>query len=141
MRTFTLLLHDTQGGARFDDVVQFIAADGSGSFGVLAGHAGMVAVLRYGLARFVDAAGCWRYLSLPGGVLSFDHNRLTLATVRYFLGEDRAEICRRLEEEMAKSDSMLRSSRATLAEIEHALVRRLGELAGRGGGVATGGGP
>jgi F-type H+-transporting ATPase subunit epsilon len=63
MNHFALHLHDSHGGDRFDDVVQFIAADGSGSFGILAGHAHMLAVLRYGLARFVDSAGRWHFLS------------------------------------------------------------------------------
>jgi F-type H+-transporting ATPase subunit epsilon len=141
MRTFALRLLDSHGSEAFGDVVQFIGADGSGSFGVLAGHARMVAVLRYGLARFVDAAGRWRYLSLPGGVLRFADNRMTVTTVRYFLGEDRARICRQLEDEMAKADSAVHASRATLVEIDHALVRRLGELAGQAGVEAGGGGP
>lgn len=131
MKSFALHLHDSHGAEHFDDVVQFIAADGSGSFGVLAGHAHMVAVLRYGLARFVDAAGRWRYLAMPGGVLSVTDKRLTLATVRYFLGEERVGIVRQLEDEMARADSDIHTSRATLSEIEHALVRRLGELSGR----------
>ncbi len=128
MNTFLLRLHDSHGAEHFEDVTHFIAADGSGSFGVLAGHAHMVALLRSGLARFCDAAGQWRYLSLPGGVLSFADNRLTLVTVRYFLGDERESICRQLSEEMAKSDSDVHTSRATMAEIEHSLVRRLGEL-------------
>ena len=131
MTCFALPLQDSHGGARFDAVVQFIAADGSGSFGILAGHARMLAVLRYGLARFVDSAGRWHFLSLPGGVMSFADNRLTLATVRYFLGDERAGICRQLEDEMARLDSDVHSSRATLTEIEHALLRRLGEMSGR----------
>lgn len=131
MNCFALHLHDSHGGDRFDDVVQFIAADGSGSFGILAGHARMLAVLRYGLARFVDSAGRWHFLSLPGGVMSFADNRLTLATVRYFLGHERASICRQLEDEMARQDSDVHTSRATLTEIEHALLRRLGEMSGR----------
>lgn len=89
-------------------------------------------MLRYGLARFIDRTCRWHYLSLPGGVLSFSGNQLTLVTVRYFLGDDRTLICRQLADEMAKTDSDVHTSRATLAEIEHALVRRLGELSGRG---------
>lgn len=131
MNTFALHLHDSHRTDRFDDVVQFIGADNSGSFGILAGHRNMVAVLRYGLARFVDAAGRWRYLALPGGVLAMNDNRLTLATVRYFLGEDRSGISRQLEEEMARADSDIHTARATMTEIEHALVRRLSELSGR----------
>lgn len=131
MNHFALHLHDSHGGDRFDEVVQFIAADGSGSFGILAGHARMLAVLRYGLARFVDSSGRWHYVSLPGGVMSFADNRLTLATVRYFLGAERASICRQLEDEMARLDSDVHTSRTTLTEIEHALLRRLGEMSGR----------
>jgi F-type H+-transporting ATPase subunit epsilon len=56
---------------------------------------------------------------------------LTLATVRYFLGDERASICRQLEDEMARLDSDVHTSRATLTEIEHALLRRLGEMSGR----------
>lgn len=132
MNTFVLNLRDSQGSDHFGHVTQFIGADDSGSFGVLAGHAKMVAVLRYGLARFADTAGRWRYLSLPGGVLSFSGNELTVVTVRYFLGEERGIITRQLAAEMSRADSDIHRSRATLAEIEHALVRRLGELSGRG---------
>lgn len=130
MNTFTLHLLDSQGADSFDNVKQFIGADGSGSFGLLAGHAKMVAVLRYGLARFVDTTDKWHYLSLPGGVISFADNQLTLVTVRYFLGDDRGSICQRLEDELAATDSDVHKSRATLAEIEHSLIRRLGELSG-----------
>jgi F-type H+-transporting ATPase subunit epsilon len=130
MRPFALHLHDSQGAERFDDVVQLIAADGSGSFGILGGHAPLVAVLRYGLARFVDVSGTWRYLAVPGGVLSARDDCVKLATVRYFLGTDRSAIDQRLEQEMARSDSDVHASRATLIEIQHALVRRLGELSG-----------
>ncbi len=130
MKTFALHLHDSQGAERFDDVVQLIAADHSGSFGILADHAPLVAVLRYGLARFVDASDVWRYLALPGGVLSVRDKSVKLATVRYFLGTERAAIGQQLEEEMARNDSDVHTSRATLIEIEHALVRRLGELSG-----------
>jgi F-type H+-transporting ATPase subunit epsilon len=134
MNTFVLNLQASHGTDRFDDVTHFIGSDDSGSFGVLAGHAKMVAILRYGLARFIDRAGKWHYLSLPGGVLSFSENQLTVVTVHYFLGDDRQLICQQLEAEMAKRDSDVHRSRATLAEIEHSLVRRLGELGGRGQG-------
>jgi F-type H+-transporting ATPase subunit epsilon len=125
MRTFPLTLLDGRGVQRFDTLVAFMAADASGSFGVLAGHAAMVAVLRFGLARFVDDARTTRYLALPGGVLRFADNRLTLVTVRYFLGEDRSTIVEQLATAMARRDSDIRAARATLNEIEHSLLRGL----------------
>jgi F-type H+-transporting ATPase subunit epsilon len=109
-------------------VSQFIGADAGGSLGLLASHAHCVAVLRYGLARFREADGAWRYLTMPGGVLRFADNRLTITTVRYFLGDDPDLLCERLAEEMARADSDIHAARATLTEIERSLMRRLAEL-------------
>jgi F-type H+-transporting ATPase subunit epsilon len=134
MNRFALILQDSRGVDHFEDVTHFIGADAGGSFGVMAGHARTVALLRYGLARFCDHAGVWHYLALPSGVLRFADNRLTISTVRYFLGDDRDEICQRLAEEMAQIDSEVHTARATLSEIERSLVRRLAELSGRGAG-------
>lgn len=131
MKPLSVDLHDSHGAAHYADIVQFIAADASGSFGILAGHTPCVAVLRYGLARFIDATGHWRYLALPGGVLTFADNRLRLATVRYFLGDDRDAMVAQLAAEMARTDSDIHAAHATLRNIEHALVRRLGELSER----------
>lgn len=133
---FTLVLSDAQRNERFEQVARFIGADGSGAFGVLAHHAPMVAVLRYGLARFADARGQWQYLALPGGVLHFRDNTLTLLAERYFRGDARERIVACLADEMAREDSELQNVRATLAEIERALIRRLSALSaslGEGG--------
>jgi len=136
MNFFALTLQDGFGNENFDAVAQFIGADASGSFGVMAGHRHMVAMLRYGLARFCDATGSWHYLAMPGAVLRFFDNRLTVTTVRYFLGDDRARICQQLADEMAQQDSEVHMARATLAEIERSLIRRLAELSkGQAGGM------
>jgi F-type H+-transporting ATPase subunit epsilon len=135
MNSFALELLDSRGRHDFNNVIQFIAADASGSFGVLAGHAHLVAVLRYGLARFLDSQGDWYYLTLPGGVLRFCNNRLTVTTVRYFLGSERDLLCQQLADEMAQNDSEVHAAQATLSEIEHSLIRRLAELSKLGGGV------
>jgi F-type H+-transporting ATPase subunit epsilon len=132
MRTFAVTLLDGHGAESFGSVARFIAADASGSFGLLAGHARIVSVLRYGLARFIDSAGNWHYLALPGGVLRFADGRLQLSTVRYFLGGDRSKIVEQLASAMARADSDVRTARATLDEIEHSLMRRLIELTGHG---------
>jgi len=132
--TFCLDLLDSHGSAHFEEVSQFIGADAGGSFGLLAGHAHCVAVLRYGLARFQEADGAWRYLTMPGGVLRFADNRLTITTVRYFLGDDPGLLCERLAEEMARTDSDIHAARATLTEIERSLLRRLAELTSHAAG-------
>ncbi len=130
MKSFALTLLDTRGSERFDNVTQFIGVDADGSFGILAGHIHTIALHRYGLARFSDNAGIWHYLTLPGGVLRFVDNHLTITTVRYFLGDDRNEICQRLVDEMAQTDSEAQTVRTALLEIERMLVRRMAELSG-----------
>ena len=134
MNGFTLIVLDNLDTERFENVTQFIGADDHGSFGILAGHIHCVALLRYGLARFSDQAGVWHYLALPGGVLRFADNQLTVTTIRYFLGDDRNAICEQLAEEMARTDSEVHAARATLSEIERSLVRRLAELSSHGAG-------
>ncbi len=130
MKSFALTLLDTRGSERFDNVTQFIGADTNGSFGILSGHIHTVVLLRYGLARFTDDEGVLYYLTLPGGVLRFIDNQLTVTTVRYFLGKDRDEICQRLVDEMAQTDSEVYTVRKMLSEIERMLVRRMAELSG-----------
>ena len=134
MNTFSLTLIDTAEMTRFEKVRQFIASDTDGSFGILAGHAHTVALLRYGLARFSDDSGIWRYLALPGGVLRFAGNELTITTVRYFLGIDPDAICADLEAAMQQTDSEVHRSRAALSEIEHSLIKRLADLSNQSRG-------
>jgi F-type H+-transporting ATPase subunit epsilon len=133
MNSFRLSLFDSAGADRFERVRQFIGADGSGAFGILAGHEPMVVALRYGLARFQDDADLWRYVALPGGILRFKDNALSVATVRYFLGDEPTSLVAQLENEMARDDSELSAARQTMAKIDHSLMRRLADLEGRGG--------
>jgi len=137
MKHFALSILDSRGNDHFAEVRQFIGADTSGSFGILAGHIHLVAVLDYGLARFCDNKGVWRYLALPGGVLRFIDNRLTICTVRYFLGDDRDRICKLMADELSKADSEIHSSRATMAEIERSLLQRIVELSKHGSLVSS----
>ena len=133
MKRFELRLLDGLTSQTFSDISRFVAADDGGSFGILAGHAPMIVLLRQGLARFCDASEKWYYLALPGGVLRFADNRLTISTVRYFVGDQRDEICQQLTDELARTDSQVHSARLTLTQIERSLVRRLAELSSHGG--------
>lgn len=44
---------------RVDDVTSFVGEDGSGSFGILAGHARAMTLLSFGLARFRIGNDLW----------------------------------------------------------------------------------
>ena len=78
--TFTLLIQDAAHAERIEGVSAFVGRDGSGSFGVMANRARMMAVLVTGLARFRIGGDDWEYLAMPGAVLYFCDNRLTIST-------------------------------------------------------------
>lgn len=128
MSAFSLVFCGADAVERFDGVVRFIGFDAGGSFGILPGHETAVAVLRYGLARFQDTSGTWRYAALPGGVLRFAANAMTIVAARCFIGSDRAALAERLTADLARADSELHAMRATLDGIERTLIRRLGDL-------------
>lgn len=128
MSGFTLAFCGGDDIEHFDEVMQFIGADDSGSFGILPHHEHTIAVMRYGLARFVDTTGTWRYAAIPGGVVRFADSAMTIIAARYFIGTDRAALADRLAGEMLREDSELRAMRETLAGIERTLIRRLNEL-------------
>lgn len=128
MTGFSLTVCDAASCRRFDGVQALVAADATGAFGILPRHRPLVAVLRYGLARFRQADGNWRYMALAGGVLRFAGNQAELATVRCHIGDDRAALTAQLSAELAREDSELHAAAATLDEIEQTLKRRLAEL-------------
>ena len=105
MSTFTLVLQDANGEERVADVASFVGEDSSGSFGILAGHAPMVASLVVGLARFRREATDWEYVALPSAVLRFDRNVLTLATRHYLRGSDYTRISADLARELVAEEA------------------------------------
>jgi F-type H+-transporting ATPase subunit epsilon len=123
----TLILHLQSGTQyeRIDDVVSFVAADASGSFGILAGHARMLTCLTTGLARFRTAAGTWRYLALPGAVLYFMDNALYLNTRRYWHDPDYQRIGVALREELLAEEEKLHALKEGLLRLEDEMLKRL----------------
>jgi len=130
VNTFTLRLLDAGGGEDIDGVISFVGEDGSGSFGLLAGHARLLAVLGAGLSRFRRGAGPWRYLAAPGAVVHFADNVLTFCTRRYFLGDDAEVITHSLEQQM-QEESQLHLAIANLRQMEQDMLKRLWEMGRR----------
>jgi len=85
VNSFTLRLYDSRKNLYVEDVASFVGADESGCFGILSGHARMMTVLVFGLARFRRMEKkAWEYLAMPGAVLYFADNTLSL-TCRHYL--------------------------------------------------------
>ncbi len=133
MNAFTLLLQDASRSERIEEVSSFIGEDSSGSFGIRANHARMMTALVTGLARFRVADGDWQYLAMPGAVLYFCDNILTLSSRRYLRDHDYTRISAALQEQLLAEEEQLRTTRESLRRMEESLLRRLWEIGRKAG--------
>ena len=133
MNSYTLQLYDSRKSLHVEKVVSFIGEDESGSFGILSGHARMMTVLVFGLARFRrKAESAWEYLAMPGAILYFSDNTLSLACRHYLIDKNYERISRRLVEELVVEEEKLHEVRQSLKRMENALFKRMWEMERRG---------
>jgi len=132
VNTFSLRLLDATHAEKIDGVSSFVGVDSSGSFGILAGHARLMTTLVIGLARYRVGDEAWQYLALPGAVLYFDRDLLTLSTRRYLQDADYTKISNALEQELLAEEEMLRSVKESLQRMEEDVLKRLWKIS-RGG--------
>jgi F-type H+-transporting ATPase subunit epsilon len=127
MNTFTLLLQDAFRSEHFDNTCSFVGEDASGNFGILPHHGRMMTILVVGLARFRVTDSDWQYLAVPGAVLYFKDNVLTLSTRRYFRDNDYTRISMSLQQKLLAEEDQLRATRHSLRQLEESLLKRLWE--------------
>lgn len=128
MKTFTLKLQDATHGEEISGVTSFVAEESAGSFGILAGHGRLMATLGIGLARFRIGGERWVYLALPGGVVYFHDNLLTLSTRRYLLDEDYLRISQTLQQQLGVEEERLQGMKASLHRMEEEVLKQLWAL-------------
>lgn len=134
MKYFALQLYDSRKNMYIEEVASFVGEDESGCFGILSGHARMMTVLVCGLARFRRRdEKLWEYLAMPGAVLYFAGNTLSLACRHYLIDEDYERISRRLAEELVIEEEQLHMIRESLRRMEEALFKRMWEMERQGG--------
>jgi F-type H+-transporting ATPase subunit epsilon len=132
MSRFTLHVQAATQYERIDDVVSFVGTDGSGSFGLLAGHERMITTLRFGLAQFRSADGGRQYLALPGAVLYFVNNELFINTRQYLRDSDYRRIADALEAQLVNEEANLQTMKNSLRRLEEEMFKRLWKMARRG---------
>ncbi|HUW49544.1 MAG TPA: F0F1 ATP synthase subunit epsilon [Sulfuricella sp.] len=113
---------------RVEGVTSFVGQDESGSFGIQAGHARMMTVLSYGLARYRTGGDIWIYLAMPGGVLYFVDNELFITTRRYFVDTDYQRISTALLEQLLQEEEQLRKIKENIYRLEQEMLRRLWQM-------------
>ena len=128
MKTFELLLQDATHAKSIPGVTAFVGEDASGSFGILAGHARMMTSLVTGLARFRVGTGAWQYLAMPGGVLYFNDDVLSVSTRHYLLDDDYMRISQELQQQLLIEEEKLHTIKQSLHRMEEEVFKRLWEM-------------
>ena len=128
MNEFALQLHDAAHEQRITGVTAFAGEDASGSFGIRANHARFMTTLVFGLARFRHGEEDWRYLALPGAVLYFNDNELTIGTRHFLIDTDLDRISSLLEQQLIAEEEDLRATKLSLHKMERAMLNRLWKL-------------
>lgn len=128
MRTFALEVQDATHAELVTGVTSFVGQDSTGSFGIKAGHARMMASLSFGLARFRTQTSDWQYLALPGALLYFHDNTLTLSTRHYVIDDDYMRITAVLREQLVAEEGELASLKESLHRMEEEALRRMWRL-------------
>jgi len=128
VKSFTLRLQDATQSEEIAGVTSFVGEDASGSFGILAGHARMMASLIIGLARFRIGEEAWQYLALPGAVLYFHDNVLTLSTRHYLRDNDYMRVSQALQQQLLAEEEKLHTMKKSLHRMEEEVFKRLWEM-------------
>jgi len=134
VKSFTLRLQDASHAEEIAGTTSFVGEDTSGSFGVLAGHTRTMTSLIIGLARFRVGNNAWQYLALPGAVLYFHDNVLTLSTRRYLLDDNYMRISQALQQQLLAEEEKLHTMKESLHHMEEEVLKRLWEIGRKGAG-------
>jgi F-type H+-transporting ATPase subunit epsilon len=140
MASLTLMLLDGSRMQRIERVASLVAADASGQFGVLAGHAEFVTLLEPGLWRYrIEGEASWHHAAGAGGLLhcmpraagATDVRIVSARLLQAGAGETPEALERQLDA-LLEHEALLRlSARASQLRVDTALYRRLQELAER----------
>jgi len=125
MNPFVLNLFDASHEQRIPGVTSFVGEDATGSFGIQANHARFMTTLVFGLARFRLSTDAWQYLALPGAVVYFNNNELTVSTRHFLIDTDLERISTLLEQQLIAEEESLRATRESLHRMEQAMLKRM----------------
>ncbi len=128
MNSFVLNLQSSSQSERIKGVCSFVGQDDSGSFGIQAGHARMLTVLRYGLARYRTDNDTWVYLAMPGAVVYCIDNQLFVTTRRYFTDTNYQRISTTLLNQLLQEEEALQQVKENISRLEQEMLRRLWQL-------------
>ena len=127
MNVFTLQLYDAMQTQTLSDVVSFTGEDDSGSFGIMANHERFMTCLVFGMARIRTSDDRLQYLAMPGGVLYFTDNILSISTRHFIMDTDYEQISTVLQNQLVEEEGRLMTLKRSLHNMETELFKRLWE--------------
>jgi F-type H+-transporting ATPase subunit epsilon len=128
MEYFDLRLQSATQDETIHHVERFVGEDASGQFGILAHHTPMMTCLKWGLAWFRDENHEIEYLALPGGIVYFTDNELSITTRHYVRHKDYQILQHAIKKELRIEEEQLRSMKDSLHRLDENLLKRLWEL-------------
>ena len=128
MNTFAIQLYDSTQQQRIENVTSFIGEDSNGCFGLQAHHARFMTTLIFGLFRYRLQTDDWQYLALPGGVLYFNKNELTISTRHFLIDNNFERISDLLTHQLLTEEEALTATRSSLQKMEQSMLTRLWKL-------------
>jgi F-type H+-transporting ATPase subunit epsilon len=77
------------------------------------------------LARFRLATEAWHYLALPGAVVYFNNNELTISTRHFLIDTNLERISNSLGQQLIAEEENLHATRESLHRMEQAMLKRM----------------
>lgn len=109
-----------------DDVVHVRAEDASGAFGILPGHADLVAVLAVSVLRWRDREQREHYVALRGGVLTVSGGRRVTVSTREAIADDDLErLEKRVVVDLRRAAEREAAHRVDTSKLHTAAIRQL----------------
>jgi F-type H+-transporting ATPase subunit epsilon len=125
MKTFVLNIYSAQANLTMDDVTNFVGIDASGSFGILADHERMMTILEFGFVTVRRRDHGVQYIAMPGAVLYFSENSLSLVTSRFIVSADDKELGRQLSGQIAAEEAKLYDLKESVRKMEESMLKQL----------------
>ena len=88
----------------------------------------MMTSLVIGLARFRIGLDAWQYLALPGAVLYFRDDVLSLSSRRYLVDDDYLNISQALQQQLLAEEEELHTLKVSLHQMEEEVLKRLWQM-------------
>lgn len=125
MKTFAIHVKSPSRQERIDEVLTFVGADASGSFGIQANHERMITILNSGIASLRLLDGHCEYLGLANAVLYFVENELHISTAKYLRECDYNLLFVDLMKQIKVDETEALLRKQTIRQMEEALIKQL----------------